>query len=161
MLDYVYGHDKMVADFVAQLIPSCRARGFPAASKAIGVIDEQGNLIAGVVYHNWEPEAQIIEMSGATLPGKNWLTRNTLKRIFQYPFLQLRCQMIVQRVAAADERLLRIFAAYGYMLIRVPRMLGRDRDGVLALLTYEDWMNNRFNARWKHYLPDDIAEAAE
>ena len=63
MLDYIYGHDAIIADFVAQLIPHCR-RGFGPKAVGIGVVD--GNvLIAGIVYHNWDPEAGIIEISGA------------------------------------------------------------------------------------------------
>jgi hypothetical protein len=55
-----------------------------------------------------------------------------------------------------------MMAVFDYMLIRVPRMFGRSRDGVLCLLTYEDWASNRFNKRFRHHLPDvDFAEAAE
>jgi len=56
MLDYVYGHDQLIAQFVAQLIPSCRARGFNASAlTAMGIIDGDGRLVAGMVYHNWDP----------------------------------------------------------------------------------------------------------
>ena len=96
MLDYVYGYDEIVADFVAQLIPHCH-RGFGPNIKAVGVVSE-GNLIAGLIYHNWDPEAGSIEISAAALPGQNWLTRETIKRMYQFPFLQLGCQMVVQRV---------------------------------------------------------------
>ena len=158
MLDYVYGHDQAVADFVASMIPRCRTRGF-GPCKAIGVVDD-GRLIAGLVYHNWEPEAEIIEMSGAALPGRQWLTRGTIARMYQYPFLQVGCQMIVQRNSVDDDRLLRQLAVYGYTFIRIPRMLGRDKDGVLCLLTYEDWVNNRFNRRFGHHLVPALEEAA-
>jgi hypothetical protein len=151
VLDYVYGYDAIVANFVAQLIPHCRERGFPQNSKAIGVIRD-GNLIAGLVYHNWEPETGIIEMSGAALPHQPWLTRETLKRMYVYPFLTCGCQMIVQRNSADDEALLGFLATADYAFIPVPRMLGRDRDGVLCCLTYEAWINNRYNRRYKHYL---------
>ena len=67
MLDYVYNYDELVARFVAMLIPHCR-RGF-GRCKTIGVIDDAGQLIAGLVYHNYDPEAGIIEISGAALPG--------------------------------------------------------------------------------------------
>jgi hypothetical protein len=153
MLRYLYGHNETVAQFVAQLIPSCRERGFERNARAIGVLDEDGLLIAGIVYHNYDPAAEIIEISGAALPKKNWLTRDTIRRLYQYPFLQLRCQMVFQRNSARDERLLGMLAAYDYTLIRVPRMLGRDHDGVICTLTFEDWADNRFNRRLKHHLP--------
>ena len=52
MLDYVYGYDQQVARFVADLIPHCR-RGFGPNVAAMGVIEDNGNLIAGIVWHNF------------------------------------------------------------------------------------------------------------
>jgi hypothetical protein len=161
MLRYLYGHDAAVSDFVAQLIPRCRGRGFGPAARAIGVMDEEGRLIAGLVYHNYDPASEIIEISGAALPKKNWLTRDTIRRMYQYPFLQVGCQMVVQRNSADDERLLRQLAVYDYTFIRVPRMLGRDEDGVLCCLTCEAWAANRFNKRFHHHLVPALAQAAE
>jgi hypothetical protein len=160
MFDYVYGHDEVVARFVAQMIPSCRERGF-GACKAIGVVDT-GSLIAGIVYHHWDPDAGVIEISAAALPNSGWLSRETLKRMYQYPFLEVGCQMVMQRIPAEDLRQQRMMAAYNFMLIKVPRMLGRDKDGVLGLLTYEDWADNKINRRLRHHLPDaPLQEAAE
>lgn len=162
-LDYAYGHDAVICAFVAGLIPAVRPYGFPPTAKAIGVV-EGTDLIAGLVYHNYDPGAGIIEISGAALPGRAWLSRETIKRMYQYPFLELGCQMVVQRNAADDERLLGMLAAYDYSFIRIPRMLGRDKDGVLCCLTYEDWCNNRFNKRFGHHLtdlPNPFSEAAE
>lgn len=161
MLEYAYGHDAVVCQFVASLIPRVSARGFAPNARAIGVV-EGPELIAGLVYHNYDPFAGIIEMSGAALPGRQWLTRETIKRMYQYPFHQCGCQMVVQANSAEDERLLAMLAAYDYTFIRIPRMLGRGKDGVLCCLTYEDWCNNRFNKRFKHHIPDQpLAEAAE
>jgi hypothetical protein len=105
MLDYVYGHDQIVARFVADLIPHCH-RGFGPNIKAMGVVDEEGKLIAGIVYSNYDPEAETIEISGAALPGKYWLTRGTIERMYVYPFLRCGCQMIYQKTPADNERLL-------------------------------------------------------
>ena len=69
--------------------------------------------------------------------------------------------MIVQRNSANDERLLRQLAVYDYTFIKVPRMLGRDEDGVLCCLTYEAWAANRFNKRFQHHLLPRLAQAAE
>jgi len=158
MLGYVYGHDETVAQFVAQLIPHCR-RGFGANAKAIGIIDEEGKLIAGLVYHNFDPEAGIIEVSGASTTAR-WLTRGTIARFYQYPFLQCNCQMLIQRTPADNTRLLRQLAAYDYTFIKIPRLFGRDRDGVVCCLTYEDWAGNRFNKRFGHHLVDAHLEEA-
>lgn len=161
MLGYVYEQDQLIARFVAQMIPHVRDYGFGANLKAIGVVTAEGELIAGFVYHNYDPGAAVIEISGAGLPGAPWCTPLTLAKIYQYPFNQLRCQMIVQRVPADNTRLLRQFAALDYMLIKVPRLFGRDRDGVLGLLTREDWAANKICQRYGHHREaEPIKEAA-
>ena len=102
ILNYAYGYDEVVAKFVADLIPAVRGRGFGNCT-TIGIV-EGGMLIAGLVYHEFNPDAGTIEISGAALPGHYWMTRETLKRMYQYPFLGCRCQMVMQRVPAEDER---------------------------------------------------------
>src|SRR5262245_49339050 len=102
-MDWIYGHDDVVAPFVAQLIPECRERGF-GRCVTLGIIDNDGHLMAGIVYHHYDPDAGVIEMSGGALPGRIWLMQDTLRRMYQYPFLQLGCQMVLMRVAADNER---------------------------------------------------------
>src|SRR5262249_18616069 len=128
MIDYVYGQDQTVAQAVAQMIPSCRERGF-GRCKALGVVDAEGRLLAGIVYHDWQPEAGVISMSVAAVRGAKWLTRETVRRMFEFPLEQIGAQMVLHLVDASDERVLRQLAAAGYMFVQVPRLLGRDRDG--------------------------------
>jgi hypothetical protein len=160
MFDYVYGHDALIADFVSKLIPELHGRSLARSSKAFGVVNKDGALIAGMVYHNWDPEAGVIEMSGAATDPK-WLSVETLRRMYTYPYLGLRCQMTFMRVAADNERLLRQLAAFNYTFIRMPRMLGRDKDAVLCQLTYEAWCDNKICRRYKHHLEQvNVSEAA-
>ena len=142
MLRYVYGHDDIVADFVAQLIPLVRGRGFPAKRRAIGVLDDEGKLIAGFVYYSWNTQAQTIEMAGAALPGARFFTRETLWRMFEYPLVQCDCQMLMMRVEAENDRLLAQLARGGFMFVTIPRLYGRGKDGVIAMLTREEWDSN-------------------
>jgi hypothetical protein len=157
MLDYVYDHDQIVARFVADLIPHCH-RGFGPNIKAMGVIEDD-KLIAGIVWHNYDPDAGIIEISGAALPKKYWLTRQTIRRMFTYPFHLCDCQMVVQRTPADDTALLYTLSRYGYAFITVPRLFGRERDGVICCLTREAWETNRFNQRLRHHV-EPAEEAA-
>lgn len=151
MLRYLFGEDELVSGFAAALIPHCR-RGFGNKLRTMGVIDDD-QLIAGLVYHNYDPEAGVIEISGAATSPR-WLSRRTLLLMHSYPFFECEAQMIVQRTPADNIRLLSILARYGYMLIKVPRLFGRDRDGVICLLTYEDWISNRFNAPLRQLLAE-------
>jgi hypothetical protein len=144
-MNYVYGQNKVVSDAVAAMIPQMHGRGFGNCT-AIGVLDGQA-MVAGIIYHNWEPGAGIIEMSVAGLPGVPWLSRETIRRMYSYPFDQLGCQMVINRMAADDERLLWQCERLGYSLIKFPRMLSRDRDGVIGQLTVEDWRSHPIHRR--------------
>jgi hypothetical protein len=148
MLQYVYNKHEAVAEFVAQFIPHVRERGFGRCT-AIGVLDEKGMLIAGIVYHSWQPEAGIIQISAGALPKARWLTRETIWRMYEYPFLQLDCQMVVQNTPADDERLLYQLARGGYKFTEYPRQFGRDRDGVICRFTREAWEASRIIQRSK------------
>ena len=154
MLRYVYERDEAVANAVAQLVPNCE-RGF-GRCKTIGVIDENGVLIAGVVFHNWQPEAGVIEMSAAALPGKRWLTRETIQTMYGYVFDICECQLVLSLVPSDDDRTLRMLASGGYKFVRVDRLLGRDRDATICTLTEEAWRANRFNKP----RPEKLEEAA-
>ena len=90
-------------------------------------------------------------MSGAAI-NKRWLTRRVIAKMYQYPFLECGCQMMIQRTPADDVNLLGQLASYGYTLTSIPRLFGRDRDGVIATLTYEDWCANDMNKKLKHHL---------
>ena len=149
----LYHDDERVARFVADLIPHCH-RGF-GKCRALGVTTNQGWLVAGIVYHNWDQEAGIIEMSGASITPR-WLTRPILNAMHDYPFFPepvgAGCQMAVMRVPADNERLLRQLAEYGYTFINFPRLFGRHRDGVICHLTDDAWINSKFNKRLKQHL---------
>lgn len=157
MLSYLYGQDEPVIKMVAALLPWCQFN--IGTDKTIGVLDEDGRLIAGLVYHNYDPDAGIIELSAAAT-SRRWLTRGSIARMYQYPFHQVGVQMLVQRTPAENEYLLGMLAAYDYHFINIPRMYGRDRDGVLCCLTYEAWCDNRFNRRFKHHLLEPPMEQA-
>lgn len=144
MLRYVFDRHELVADFVAQMIPHLRGQhGIGKGCKAIGVVDDDNELIAGLIYHHWDPVAGTIEMTAAALPSCGWLTRSTLAVMYRYPFEQCNCQMVIKRVQVSNGSLLRQLAALGFRRVDVPRLFGRGRDGVICTLTYEDWRANK------------------
>lgn len=158
MLDYVYGQDEIVAGFVASRIPECRERGF-GKCKAIGIINETGQLLGGLVYRNWHPEFGTIEISGAAVPGTNWFSRRTIQVMHDYPFYQCGCQMVIMTTMADNLIVQRILAAIGYAFHYIARLGGRDHDGIVATLTVEDWEASRYNVNRKRSA-DEQKEAA-
>jgi hypothetical protein len=145
-LRYLFGQDHLVADFVARMIPHVGASGF-GRCKAIGVIDGENELIAGWTYHNSNPKAGWIELSAAALPGRYWAPRATWQLMYDVPFLQYGCQTVCHTVLASNERLLRLLAVLGCSLRTIPRLYSRHEDGVVALLTDDDWRANKIFQR--------------
>lgn len=140
MIEPLLGDNERVAAFLAPMIWPRGWERFTAIGFMAG-----GELIAGVVYHNWVPEAGVIEMSaGAASP--RWLTRKSLGLIFQYPFNQLGCQLVVLRVAERNERMRSIARRFGFTEYVIPRLRGPDEAECVYTLTKERWNEQRISA---------------
>lgn len=113
----------------------------------MGVFDG-ANLIGAMVYHNWDRDADVIEISGAALHPR-WLTKAVLWEMFAYPFDELGCQSIVMRVSPVDRRLRRILTAYAFQCFTLPRLRGRHEDENVFILTDDAWRNNGFHHQHK------------
>lgn len=105
---------------------------------------EDETLIAGMIYHNFEPDAGVVEISGAGT-SKRWLTKETLRVLFQIPFKDWGCQAVVMRVSDHDEALHSILTRYGFERYKIPRLRGRDESENVFVLTDEAWASNKFN----------------
>lgn len=143
----LYGHSAQVEAFVASLIPRC-ADGF-GPCQAIGVINDDGVLVAGWVWHGWDPSAETMEFSGAGLTAK-WMTRAILHELFAYAFDRAGCQMVMTRNSAGNKRLHRQLARFGFTRWDVPRLFGRAEDGVFWTLTDDQWRNSDFYLEARH-----------
>ena len=103
----------------------------------------KGELAAGLVYHNYDPDAGVIEISGASW-RKGWLTKSVLRAMYGYPFRDCRCQAVVQRVSDADKAQHRMLKAFGAEHYRIPRLRGRDEAENIFVTTIEAWEANGF-----------------
>lgn len=139
----LYGHNETVAQFVADMT-GCET-GF-GACKAIGVLDDDDRLVAGMVFHDWQPGAGLIQISSASTTAR-WLTAEVRHVMFSYPFDQLGCQMVVLQVSAKNTRMVRIAKAFGFTPYLIKRMRGRDEDGFVFTLTDDDWRNSKFTRK--------------
>lgn len=117
----------------------------------LAVFDDD-ELIAVMVYHNYEPDAGVIEISGAALTSglRYWLTHDVLAEMYRYPFMELGVQMVVQRTPAENARLLRLLKRLGFSFYTIPRLRGRDKDEVICTLTDDFWQSNRLIPKEKH-----------
>ncbi len=133
---------QILARWVAEII-------WPGAGRDFGncqglAVMEDGERICGVIYHNYEPNAGVIEISAGST-SKRWLTRETLRVMFSYPFEEAGCQVIVMRCDPDDAALRRMLLAYGFELYVLPRLRGRDKHENVFILTDDAWASNKFN----------------
>ncbi len=122
-------------------------RGF-GECVAMGVIS-QNRLLCGLIYHNYNPEAGVIEISGAS-DSSQWLTRQTLWAMYSYPFNEAGCQLVVQRSSEKNRMwngrgIRRMLTAYGFAETRIKRLRGRDADELIFTLTDDAWASNGFH----------------
>jgi RimJ/RimL family protein N-acetyltransferase len=146
VIEFVYGHDEEIARFVATFAHDQLAPENFGRCKTIGVIDDEGRLIAGLVYFNYDPKAATIEIGAAAVTPR-WFNRAVYRRMFEYAFIECGCQMVFTRVRADNEPLLSQFARMNFNLTAVPRMYGRSEDGVLCTLTDDQWLDSRLSRR--------------
>lgn len=137
----IYDCPDAVAAFVARGIFS-EGREFGACT-ALGFATEAEGLVAGFVFHNYEPENGVIEVSGYST-RRDWVNHAHLKTLFEYPFDQLGCRMVVARHSERNKRVIRIWAALGAKQITLPELRGPNEAEVVALLKAEDWKSSKF-----------------
>jgi RimJ/RimL family protein N-acetyltransferase len=102
------------------------------------------DLVAGLVFHNWEPDAGIIEVSAAAI-DRRWLTRRVATEAMNYTFETCDCQMVLARHSEQNTPARKIWVALGSTETRIPRLYGRETDGIIATLTKEAWAVSKFN----------------
>lgn len=113
-------------------------RQFGPAS-ALGFANDTG-IVAGVVFHNWEPDSGVIELSSYS-GRRSWLTKGRLHEVFGYAFNGLGLRMCIARTAADNARVVRIWRALGASQHRLPDLRGEGQDEIVCLLRKQDFYN--------------------
>ncbi len=108
-----------------------------------GVVDRDGNLVAGLVFHNFYPESQVIEVTGAAISPR-WAQRGVLREVFRYVFERAGCQMAVSRTAVSNGRVRKLWKALGATETIIPRLRGRDEAECIITLTDDGWAASKF-----------------
>ena len=146
-----YGDDAVVAAWVAARIEHVQTGADFGPCKAIGVENSRGELIGGVVYHNYMPSVGNIELSFAS-SGSKWLTRSLICGLLSYPFDQLQCQRVTgvtPRRATSARRFLDQFGFKREGCVR--RGFGTDHAIISGLLR-EEWQASK----WARPRPDRL-----
>lgn len=146
----LYGHNEEVAHWVAQRIPYA-ARWIEHApfgeafgkSTAIGVLDDEGYQVAGVVYHDYDPFCRSIEMSFAA-DAKGWATRPILRLLMAYPFDVLGCQRVTTITPKRNREARAFIDAFGFKREGVVRRGFGDDAAIVSGMLVEEWRQSRW-----------------
>ena len=87
MTSLLFGFDNEIAEWVRERIDFIGPVDFGPCA-AIGVMSDAGELIAGVVYHDYQPHFSTIQLSMAA-ENPMWAKRENLRALLSYPFNQL------------------------------------------------------------------------
>ena len=138
----LYGHSEQVAAFVAAILGYRTGFG---ECQAVGFLDGNGKLVAGVVYHNYQPDYGVIEISAAST-CRTWLNKGRLQEIFGYPY-RIGCRMIVTRTGEHNHRVRRIWRSLRADEFVIPALRSPSEAEVIYTLTAEQWQGGKFSAR--------------
>lgn len=110
----VYGADKEIADWVSVGLGGKIGMFNPCA--ALGVLSK-GNLSAGIVFNNYQETIDgcplMIEMTIFSV-DKSWCTRHNLRKIFAYPFAQLKLERVQAVCSAHNEGVIMFLKRLGF-----------------------------------------------
>lgn len=134
---------KPIGDWVSNIIFENSEIGFTGKYNAIGVFDGTA-LVAGTIYHNWNPAYETICMSIASCTPR-WATRRIIEGLLRYPFLELGVQRITVTAKATNFASLRLIEGVGFTReARLERAAGRNDDIVVLRLFIEEFLAGKF-----------------
>lgn len=147
----LYGHSAEVAAWVGWRIELTRKRlernpQMPpfGAAQAIGVLDRNNQLVAGVVYHNWDPDCQSVELSFAADTSK-WLTRNLICELLAYPYETLGVNRINACTPKTYREARRFIEKFGFRREGCATDgFGPGRDAIISRLLKREWLQTKW-----------------
>jgi RimJ/RimL family protein N-acetyltransferase len=132
------GCDKQVADWVAERIPDVDGDGF-GDCRAIGVLSDRGQIICGVVFHDYAPIAKTMQLSIAA-SNPMWARKETIKQLLSYPFGQLNIFKCWITIPHDNLMSLRMTEHIGFKYEATMRhQFGKDRHAVLKRMFKPDY----------------------
>lgn len=119
----ITGHDQRFAEWAAGRLEHVGPNGFGncrAFGVAKGTGEHDARLLAVVVFHDWQPKAQSIQISCAST-SPMWAHPETLRELLKYPFVDCGCFKVWVAIPHVNERAIRFNE----------HALGMKREGVI------------------------------
>ena len=144
----IYGLDAEFAAWVAARLPHVGADLGFGNCRAVGVaqgVAPEDKLLAGVVYHDWQPKASTIQISCAAR-SPLWAHPDTLAELLAIPFERMGVNKIWMAIPHTNERAIRFNVNSLHMKREGPlrHQFGPGIHAVIVGMTRGEWL-----AKWK------------
>jgi len=147
----LYGHDVEVIHWVCERIPylAIRIPHYPPGevlgpAVGLGVLDDAGELIAGVVYHGYDPFVRNIEVSCAAITPR-WGNRELFRQLLRYAWATAQCQRISAVTPRSATSTRRFLEGLGFRREGSVRRGFGDQNAIVYGLLAEEWLEGRFS----------------
>jgi len=129
--------DKRIIEWVANRIHTASDNDWRKQNaEALGIV-YKGELIAGVIYHNYFPCYKNIELSMAATSPK-WAQRTSIRALLDYPFNQLGVQRVTTLTPKKNQRAIKFNLGIGFQIEGDMRQGYGDDDMIIAGLLRKD-----------------------
>ena len=136
----VFDYQKEIVEFVEHGLWGGRCHFNEA--RALGFANETDGLVAGLVYHNYDPISNLIEMS-AYSTRRDWNTLERLKLIFNYPFAVAGVRLLIARHSEKNTRCRRMWRTFGASETLIPELHAPGEAEIVAVLQRETWKHSK------------------
>lgn len=146
----LFGADDLVIRWAGRAIP-----GFTPShgAKALGVV-HNGELVAGVIYERFN--GLHMEVAITSRHGSPWASRQTLRHLFGYPFVQMQCVAITALVPMSNLQSLNLATKLGFKPEAYVKFAAPDGSPMVILKMFRD------ECRWiDGYRVADASNAAQ
>jgi RimJ/RimL family protein N-acetyltransferase len=134
----------IIGNWVGERVTSTGEISFTGEYEAIGVFDES-EIVAGFIFHEWNPTYKTISMSLAANSPK-WGSRRNIEGILRYPFIELGVQRITVTINENNHASIRLAEGVGFKREAViERGAGIYGNIIVLRLFVEEWQSGKYN----------------
>jgi RimJ/RimL family protein N-acetyltransferase len=136
--------DERMLEWIAQRIPAMGAGYKWQMASAIG-LGHRGKIIAGLAVHRLLPHYKSCEITFASSTPL-WATKNSMRAMLAYPFVQLGLRRIMSVIAESNTRAIRVNEHLGFKHEGRLRFGCGDEDALIYGLLREEtpeWLGFR------------------
>lgn len=141
-----------VAHWTAERIPFVGVGENFGPCSTMGVLDSEGLMAAGAVYHAYRPAFRGLEISFAMRPGF-YLSRSAISALLRYPFAELNCVRVTAVTPLKATSTRQFLEKLGFKREGVLRRAFGTDDAVVYGMLAKEWARSLFNVERRRDVP--------